>query len=57
MVFKHPIQALKEDLDKVIEHGRDQILELMKGNQKDKTKKIKDIMDSIQEKNQWKDPS
>ena len=50
MVFKHPIQALKEDLDKVIEHGRDQILELMKGNQKDKTKKMKDIMDSIQEK-------
>ena len=50
MVYKHPLQYLQDDLNKIMEHGKKLILEALKGNQKAKDKKITEIMEKMQEK-------
>lgn len=48
MVFKHPLQALQEDLDKIIEKGSSDIEQLLQGVNKANKAKIKDLFNKIQ---------
>ena len=48
MVFKHPIQMLKDDLDKIIEHAK-KLSQDMINTKKDK-EKIKTLLDNLQDK-------
>ena len=50
MVYKHPISYLQDDINNIIDHGKKQIMEALKGNQRAKDKKIGEILDKMQEK-------
>ena len=39
MVYKHPISYLQDDINNIIDHGKKQIMEALKGNQRAKDKK------------------
>ena len=47
MVFKHPIQALKEDFEKILEHAKKQVMDVPKA--KGDKEKLKTLLEKMEE--------
>lgn len=47
MVYKHPIQALKEDFEKILDHAKKQVLDIPKG--KGDKEKLRTLLEKMEE--------